>query len=299
MLANIGLIVVLAVVSKIAYGVYKYFIRPGKNLKAYGKWAVVTGATDGIGKAYAFDMAKAGLNVLLISRTQSKLDDVKQELQQKYKVEVDTLAVDYSKFDLGSESYQKVAAKVRGLDVGVLINNVGMSYSYPKLFGELTDDLVQTLNVININSVVWMTKLVLPGMEERGRGAVINISSASALWASPLLAVYAASKAYVDEFTVSMARENPKIHFQVQMPMFVSTKLAKIRNASLTVPSPKAYTAAGMKAIGYESKISPYWSHALVCQIGNLIPEFIMSKVINSMHHGLRKRGLKKDAQNK
>ena len=80
--------------------IYKYFLRPSKNLKKLGEWAVVTGATDGIGKAYAFKFAKKGLNIVIISRTKAKLDTVKDEIEEKYPgVSVKVVVCDYSDFN--------------------------------------------------------------------------------------------------------------------------------------------------------------------------------------------------------
>ena len=127
---------------------YKYFLRPSKNLKKLGQWAVVTGATDGIGKAYALKFAKAGMGVVLISRTKSKLDAVKKEIEEKHQgVQVKVVVCDYSSFDDSARS--KVAKAVKGLDVGVLVNNVGVSYVFPKYFSELSEDEVSD----SLNSV--------------------------------------------------------------------------------------------------------------------------------------------------
>ena len=128
--------------------IYRTFLRPGKNLKKLGQWAVVTGATDGIGKAYALGFAKKGMSVVLISRTESKLADLKKEIDAKgYDgVEVKYVVCDYSNFDEKAQS--TVAAAIGDLDVGVLINNVGVSYRYPRFFHELTDDEVHALYVV-------------------------------------------------------------------------------------------------------------------------------------------------------
>lgn len=67
-------------------GVWRYFLRPGKNLRGYGKWAVVTGATDGIGKAFCEELAKKKINLVLVSRTESKLKELSSALESKYKV---------------------------------------------------------------------------------------------------------------------------------------------------------------------------------------------------------------------
>ncbi|KAJ8951942.1 hypothetical protein NQ318_013609 [Aromia moschata] len=100
------------------------------NLRETGKWAVVTGATDGIGKAYAELLAKKGLKIVLISRTQSKLDDVAKEIEQKYNVETKTIAANFTNTTV---IYSEIDKQLTGLDIGVLVNNVGMSYPPPRV----------------------------------------------------------------------------------------------------------------------------------------------------------------------
>ena len=75
--------IILYYETKILLSAYKSFLRPGKKLTKFGKWAVVTGATDGIGKAYAMALAKKGMSVVIISRTEAKLKDVKEEIDSK------------------------------------------------------------------------------------------------------------------------------------------------------------------------------------------------------------------------
>jgi len=92
-LAGVGALLVLKFVFGVVQAFYRFFLRPGKNLKKFGAWAVVTGATDGIGKAYAFELARQGLSLLLISRTESKLKDTAAEISSKYpKVKVQVLS---------------------------------------------------------------------------------------------------------------------------------------------------------------------------------------------------------------
>merc|ERR1712093_900663 len=106
-----------------------------------------------------------------------------------------------------------------------------------------------------------MTYIVLPKMLERKRGAIVNISSAACLVPGPLLAGYSAAKRYVEAFSIALDAEyaSKGVRVQVQCPLYVTTKLAKIRNSSLTTPSPDTYAKAAVRAIGYESDISPYW----------------------------------------
>lgn len=298
--AAVGLVGLWALnlAGKALLHVYKTFLRPGRNLKKLGKWAIITGATDGIGKEYAMSLAKKGMSIVLISRTESKLQDVKKEIEAKNYdgVEVSYVVCDYSNFDKAAQD--KVAKAVKSLDVGVLINNVGVSYRYPMYFHELTDEEVQSLMTMNIDSTVWMTRMVLPGMLEKKSGAIVNISSASALYTLPGLAEYSGSKGFIEKFSRALNAEymSKGVTCQCQAPFYVATKLAKLRK-SATVPSAKEFVSLAIKWIGYpDCVVSPFILHAFQGWVMDVLPEFVVTKVIMSMHMATRKRGQKKDA---
>jgi len=295
---GIVLLAALNLCIKAVSNIYKTFLRPAKDLKKYGKWAVVTGATDGIGKAYAFAFAKKGMSVLLISRTESKLQDVKKEIEAKNYagVEVSYLVCDYSKFDKAAQD--KVAKVVKALEVGVLVNNVGVSYRYPMFFHELSDSEVKDLMTMNIDSTVWMTRMVIPGMVDRKKGAIVNISSASAMYDLPLLAEYSGSKSFIEKFSRALNAEykSKGITCQCQVPFYVATKLAKMRK-SLMVPTSSEFVALAIKWVGYgDSVVSPFLFHAIQGWILDVLPNSIVASIIMKMHLAIRKRGLKKDA---
>eukprot|EP00928_Gymnodinium_smaydae_P070411 TRINITY_DN54254_c0_g1_i1.p1 TRINITY_DN54254_c0_g1~~TRINITY_DN54254_c0_g1_i1.p1 ORF type:complete len:336 (-),score=99.95 TRINITY_DN54254_c0_g1_i1:146-1096(-) len=305
-LQTVGAVALVYFAVKVAEAIaalYAFFLRDGKRLTKYGEWGVVTGATDGIGKAYAFELAKKGLNVLLISRTEEKLVEMEKELKEKYpKVKVEHLAIDYGKFD--DKAKASVKSKIETLDVGVLVNNVGMSYPFTKYFHELTDAEVGQIVDLNVNSTVWMTRIVLgsettPGMVKRKRGSIVNTSSAAGRGTSPLLCEYSGAKSFIEMFSKGLKAELTayNIDVQVQAPLYVATKMAKIRKTSLTVPSPAAYARSAVAHIGYEDTVSPYWSHALQLWALRQLPEFLNISIVKKMHLDVRRRGMKKEAE--
>ena len=280
----IGWLVIGKVVFDLVTGIHARFLRAEKDLTKYGSWALVTGATDGIGKAYAFALAQRGLNVVLVSRTESKLQEVKKELEAKYPTcQVMVVAADMG--NITADIKQNLEKVVNGIDLGVLINNVGVSYPFPMYYHELKDEDVSSLVNLNVHATNIMTRIALPKMVEKKRGCIVNISSFAGEAYSPLLSGYNGAKSDITNMTASLAAEyaSKGIHFQAQTPLFVATKLAKQR-ASFTVPEPRAYVAAAMKAIGYETVTSPFWMHAVMTYIAKALPSFIMNKVAMNMH---------------
>jgi len=298
----IGALTVTSFIVKVLSSTYKLFLRGGKDVRKLGKWAVITGATDGIGRAYALALAKKGMSVVLISRTESKLKTVAEEIDNKgYKgVEKTKYVVcDYSKFD--EEARSGVNAVIKDLDVGLLINNVGMSYNYPKYFEELTEEEVTNLIEMNVSSVAYMTKMVIGGMAERRRGCVLNIASSAGLYTMPLLAEYSAAKGFVEKFSRGIAGEYAykNITVQCQAPFYVATKLAKMRQ-SFTVPTPAQYAKAGLRWIGHKDMVvQPIWTHALMGYVLGSLPASIVDPVVRNMHLDIRKRAMKKEAKKK
>jgi len=290
----VQLAILVLIVGRLILGIYRHFLRQGKNLQKYGSWAVVTGATDGIGLALAKELAKRKLNIFLIARDSQKLKNVSKELEEKYQVATQFLEIDYSNFN--NERQESLKRAVNALDVGILINNVGMSYPFPNYFNEIDNGLVDSLTQLNIESTLRMTRIFLPIMANRKRGAIVNMSSASSLFPAPLLTHYSATKAFVDYFSLGLHYEYKKrgVDIQVQNPLYVTSKLSKIRRASLTTPDPTTYAKAAIKQIGYEPQISPYWVHALILWVGSWLPQRILARGIGGMHKGILARALKK-----
>lgn len=195
-LFSIGSLSILRFSVSVLNWVFVNFLRPAKNLKKYGSWALVTGPTDGIGRGFAFQLARKGLNLVLVGRSPSKLKDVSDAILAKYgKTQIKTVVVDFSG-DL-DDGVKRIQESIEGLDLGVLINNVGISYPYARYFHEVDEELLRNLIKINVEGTTKVTHAVLPGMLQRKRGAIVNIGSGAAgvIPSDPLYAVYAATKA--------------------------------------------------------------------------------------------------------
>lgn len=282
--------------------IYVSFLRPGKDLKKYGQWAVVTGSTDGIGKAFAFQFARIGLDLVLVGRNPEKLRETAAAIKEKYgKTRIETVVIDLAG-DLDG-GLVLLKEKLEGLDVGILVNSAGVSYPYARFFHEVDQELQKTLIKVNVEAVTKIIQAVLPGMLKRKRGAIVNIGSGAAIVipSDPLYAIYAATKAYVDQLSRCLYVEYQRsgIDVQCQVPLYVATKMASIRRSSFLVPSADSYAEAALRWIGHDVRCTPYWPHSLIWCIVSLLPEFIVDKWRLNFCLNIRKKGLQKDAAKK
>jgi len=172
-------------------------------MEATQKYALVTGATSGIGYELAKLLAKNGYNLVIVSRTESDLQRVADEFRQQYSVTVQHLAKDLFQVENAFAVYEEV--KGMGIAVDVLINDAGQGQ-----YGQFVDtDIRRDLEIIqlNISSLVVITKLFLEDMVQRGSGRIMNLSSIAGKMPGPWQSVYHATKAFVQSFTEAVRSE--------------------------------------------------------------------------------------------
>ncbi|GLD54123.1 testosterone 17-beta-dehydrogenase 3-like isoform X2 [Lates japonicus] len=204
-----------------------------------GEWAVVTGASEGIGRAYAFALAEQGMNVVIMSRTKATLDQVAKEIGDKTGRSVKVIVTDFVKENVFGE----IEDQLKDLNIGVLVNNVGILPSFiPCKFlecAELDQTITKVLNC-NVKTMAKMCKIILPGMENRGKGVILNISSGIASVPFPLYTLYASSKVFVERFSrgLQIEYEDKGIIIQAVAPFGVSTRMAGYQKTNLVTLSP-------------------------------------------------------------
>ncbi|KAF7124037.1 hypothetical protein RHSIM_Rhsim12G0037300 [Rhododendron simsii] len=302
-IATIGFISLCNHLAKFLTWVWVMFLRPPKNLKQYGSWALITGSADGIGKALALELASKGLGLVLVDRDTLKLKATCQQIREENggNASVKTIVIDFSKLP-GDEIAKKVEEGIAGLDVGILINNAGFSYLFPRFLHEVDLEMAESIVGVNVVGTTWVTKAVLPGMLKRKKGAIVNIGSGSSVAISsfPLFTIYAATKAFIAMLSRSISLEYKQhgIDIQCQIPMFVATKMTSIRRSSFFIPSPATYSKASLRAIGYDQISVPYWTHSLQWCLMRVLPDAVVDWSLLWYFSGMRKRGQEKLQKN-
>lgn len=221
----IGLVWSIRFAIKLIRGLNYFFVKSGVNLSqryGVGSWVVITGSTDGLGKEFARQFAKLRFNIVLISRTQTKLDAVADEISKEFGVKTKTIACDFSTCHQPG-FFDKVTDITKDLDISVLVNNVGIDSI--ERFDELSADYIEKTIVVNCWAMTFMMKALVKQMATRNRSSIINLSSMIGLYPAHHYNIYSASKAFVDMLTRCMSREYNNVDFLSVCPSEVSTPM--------------------------------------------------------------------------
>ncbi|TVU11568.1 hypothetical protein EJB05_45162, partial [Eragrostis curvula] len=251
----------------------------------YGTWAIVTGPTSGIGRSMAMELARRGLNLVLVGRNADYLRETSDAIRSRHGVETKTVLFDLSLVGTaqGDEAMHRLRDSVDGLDVGVLVNNAGVEKPHGMYLHEVDVDLWVRMIRVNLWAVTEVTAAVHGAGDggTRGRGAVVNIGSAAseAVSSFPPSTMYAATKRYVAHFSRSLYVEckSKGVDVQCQAPFFVATRMVTgIKLLSWLAPfvlTADAYAHAAALWIGHGPLCFPTVRHQLLWCIAAIVPD--------------------------
>lgn len=218
------------------------------------KWALITGASCGIGLEFAKIHAARGGNLILVARRETKLQEIKLDLENQYACIVHIIVSDLSKSDAAMQIYNQVMDL--NIEVDFLINNAGAG-CYGN-FNEISLEQIDYLIHLNVLSLVTLTRLFLNNMIKRNYGKVLNIASMAGFIPGPLNSIYYATKSFVVSFSQAIANElkNENVGVSVLCPGPTDTEFFERANmtGARTLKRGTA-TAKSVAEIGYEGMI--------------------------------------------
>lgn len=245
------------------------------------KYVVITGASDGIGKALALKFAEMKYNLIIIGRNNVKLESVKQEIE-KHNVNCITLLKDFSQ-DIDF-------LELMEYDIGLLINNVGLCSNGPRMF--IDDSRYQEIISVNIKNTFKVSQVILTKMMQMKKGYVVNIGSITGDIPMPMLATYASSKAMIKSWTEALHVECLPwfVNVELMNTGYVATKMSGIKKSNLFCPSPEVYASCIVKHFGSGNESFAYFPHLVFYFLLNLIPRCILAKGCLFYQYNIRKK---------
>lgn len=253
-------------------------------VRRYGSWALVTGASDGIGRAFAEYLAAEGLHLVLVARRESALESLAAELRMAHGVECRVFSVDLS--DL--EAVHRLAEATSELDVGLLVAAAGFGSSGPLAGSDLRVEIEMVdLNCSAVLALAWHFGR---RFADRGRGGVVFMSSLLAFQGTPRAANYAATKAYIQTLAEGLRVEwAPQgIDVIASAPGPIRSGFAKRANMRMGVAPPAAVVArATMGSLGRQTTVRPGWLSKLLGWSLAMLPRWGQVMVIGQVMKGM------------
>ena len=251
---------------------------------------LITGASGGIGEAFAGRLAAEKHNLVLVARSGDKLQQICDELESKHGVTADYIVLDLTEFEADKQLFEET--EKNGIEIDWLINNAGFG-SMGDFAGLELDRELQMID-LNISALVALTHRYLQGMRERRRGTIINVSSAAGFQPIPFMATYAATKAFVTAFSEAIAEENRPYGVQVLALCPGSTETnfheAAGMDRALAVKgqeTPEQVVETAMNAVGTgRSKIVSGWANWAVASVTNLVPNSLITRTMAKAMRG-------------
>jgi uncharacterized protein len=261
-----------------------------------GKWALITGASSGIGQAFAYELASRGMQLVLVARSTEKMITLAEQLERQYGNKAEVITADLSLVEAPRYLYEE--CQKRGIRINMLINNAG--FATHGLFEQVDRLRQQDEIMLNVMAVMNCSHLFLPDMLQQHHGAIINVSSTAAFQPDPYMAVYGATKSFVLSFTEALYEENRDrgVQFLALCPGATDTAFFDVVNAEEASVGrrerPEHVVQAAIKALDSgRHYVVPGGSNYLLTLLSRFLPRKRLLGIVGSM---LRPRHQEKEA---
>lgn len=248
-------------------------------------WALVTGATDGIGFGFAQELCSQGFNVFLHGRNRDKLLRRQEELRAQYP-NAKTRIIVYDVKNVSSD-IDRFVDEIGDAHLTVLINNVGGDgLGFPAL-DEMDYEGIHKIITLNVNFMVQITRVLLPVLKRNGPSLVINVSSAAS-YGMPYLTVYSGSKGFVDTFSYALQAEMTATKANTEVLALRVGNVQSQGNITETdffTPTSRVMARAGLARVGCgRTLVWGYWPHALYTSLLDIFPRsFMVPMIVNAL----------------
>lgn len=253
-------------------------------LHRYGPWAVVTGASDGIGAAFAAELAAKGLNLVLVARRAERLHALSQELTRRYPIAVRVLPADLA----SKSSASALLAATADLDVGLLVAAAGFGSSGPAL--QTHDATEAELVEVNCAAVLQQSLHFGRRLADRRRGGIVLLSSVLAFQGTPYSANYAASKAYIQALAEGLGEElrGAGVDVLSVAPGPIASGFAARAQMQLgQTMTPAVVARVSLAALGKQRTVRPGWLSKVLGWGLSTAPRFLRVRIIGSIMKGM------------
>ena len=250
-------------------------------------WALVTGASDGIGLGFVQELSERGFNVILHGRNEAKLKRVRDSLEEEFQDREFKMFIHDAENELTAEALHDLAESLQDIHLTVLINNVGGSGSvqpaWQPFIQRSSGDIDSYIN-LNARFPTQLTRALLPRLIDNAPSLIMNLSSFAALYPAPYVSVYAGAKAFNLAWSASLKAEMKaeKIDVDVLGIVIAKAQSATVRaETGFFTPSSRDMAKAALEEAGCKKRVvTPAWSHAFQQWILDLLPESLLEAVL-------------------
>ena len=248
-----------------------------------GSWALITGAGDGLGKAFAHELARYGFHLILVSRTQEKLNRLRPELEV-HGVQVRIVAADLS--DASDQTYTRIAAVAHDVDLSLVINCVGATVH--RRYADVPPATLRQLLSVNVGTTAIVTHTLLPLLLRHAattgrRAGLLNVGSIVGRFYWPGTQLYCACKAFIDHLTIPLAFEyRDQLDVLSFQPTVMATAMAAGTEPAAITITPQEAAHAALSHLGRCLTSHGHWRHAMLAALFAVFPSGLRNRIFLS-----------------